>query len=93
VVGIYIDNSFSMESVGENGSLLSEAKTKAVELVKSYAKTDKFVVCDNKFAAGSQRLLTAEEAIDKIEELEITPESRLLSTIFSRIAESLKQYY
>jgi hypothetical protein len=89
VVGIYIDNSFSMESVGENGSLLSEAKTKAVELVKSYAKTDKFVVCDNKFAAGSQRLLTAEEAIDKIEELEITPESRLLSTIFSRIAESL----
>lgn len=89
VVGIYIDNSFSMESVGENGSLLSEAKTKAVELVKSYAKTDKFVVCDNKFAAGSQRLLTAEEAIDKIEELEITPESRLLSTVFSRIAESL----
>lgn len=89
VVGIYIDNSFSMESVGENGSLLSEAKAKAVELVKSYAKTDKFVVCDNKFAAGSQRLLTAEEAIDKIEELEITPESRLLSTVFSRIAESL----
>lgn len=89
VVGIYIDNSFSMESVGENGSLLSEAKTKAVELIKSYAKTDKFVVCDNKFAAGSQRLLTAEEAIDKIEELEITPESRLLSTVFSRIAESL----
>lgn len=89
VVGIYIDNSFSMESVGENGSLLSEAKTKAVELVKSYAKTDKFVVCDNKFAAGSQRLLTAEEAIDKIEELEITPESRLLSTVFLRIAESL----
>jgi len=89
VVGIYIDNSFSMESVGENGSLLSEAKTKAVELVKSYAKTDKFVVCDNEFAAGSQRLLTAEEAITKIEALEITSESRLLSTVFARISESL----
>ncbi|MCL4856362.1 MAG: BatA domain-containing protein, partial [Flavobacteriales bacterium] len=89
VVGIYIDNSFSMESVGENGSLLSEAKTKAIELVKSYAKTDQFVVCDNKFATGSQRLLTADEAITKIEELEITSETRLLSTVFSRITESL----
>ncbi|HRP59395.1 MAG TPA: BatA domain-containing protein, partial [Vicingus sp.] len=89
MVGIYIDNSFSMESVGENGSLLSEAKTKAIELVKSYAKTDQFVVCDNKFATGSQRLLTADEAITKIEELEITSETRLLSTVFSRITESL----
>jgi len=89
VVGIYIDNSFSMESVGENGSLLSEAKTKAIELVKSYSKTDKFVVCDNRFATGSQRLLTAEEAITKIEALEITSESRLLSTVFARISESL----
>ena len=44
VVGIYIDNSFSMETIGENGSLLNEAKNKAIEVVNSYRATDKFIL-------------------------------------------------
>jgi hypothetical protein len=84
VVGIYIDNSFSMESVGENGSLLNEAKTKAIELVSSYRATDKFILITNNFNAGDQRLLSNEEAIDKIEEVAISSNSRKLSTIYSR---------
>src|SRR5579872_4140336 len=32
VVSIYLDNSFSMEAVGANGSLLDEAKRKAREI-------------------------------------------------------------
>ena len=84
VVGIYIDNSFSMESVGENGSLLNEAKTKAVDLVNSYRATDKFILITNDFNAGDQRLLSNEETIDKIEEVSISSSSRKLSTIYSR---------
>ncbi len=89
IIGIYIDNSFSMENIGENGSLLDEAKAKATELVNSYQKTDHFVICDNKFSAGSQRLLNAEEAITKIENIEITPETRMISTVYSRLQEVL----
>ncbi|MCC7332090.1 MAG: BatA domain-containing protein [Flavobacteriales bacterium] len=88
-VGIYIDNSYSMESTGEYGSLLTEAKTKAIELVKSYGKTDKFVICENSFSAGSQRKLTSEEAISKIEQIEISTETRFLSEVYSRINETL----
>ena len=84
VVGIYIDNSFSMESIGENGSLLNEAKTKAIEVVNSYRTTDKFILITNNFNAGDQRLLSNEEAIDKIEEVAISSNSRKLSTIYSR---------
>ncbi len=84
IVGLYIDNSFSMESVGENGSLLNEAKTKAIEVVNSYRATDKFVLITNNFNAGDQRLLSNEEAIDKIEEVAISSNSRALSTIYSR---------
>ena len=84
VVGIYIDNSFSMESVGENGSLLNDAKTKAVEIINSYRPTDKFILITNNFNAGDQRLLNNEEAIDKIEEVAISSDSRQLSTIYSR---------
>ncbi|PCJ00430.1 MAG: hypothetical protein COB15_02675 [Flavobacteriales bacterium] len=84
VVGIYIDNSFSMESTGENGSLLNEAKIKAIELVKSYRATDKFILTTNNFSIGDQRLLSNEEAIDRIEEVVISSNSRNISTIYSR---------
>ena len=84
VVGIYIDNSFSMESVGENGTLLNEAKNKAIEVVNSYRSTDKFILITNSFKAGDQRLLSNEETIDKIEEVTISSSSRNLSTIYSR---------
>ena len=84
VVGIYVDNSFSMESIGENGSLLNEAKNKAIEIVNSYRTTDKFILTTNNFNAGDQRLLSNEETIDKIEKLEISSTSRDISTIYSR---------
>lgn len=91
VVGIYVDNSFSMESTGENGSLLNEAKLKAVEIVNSYKKTDHFVICDNSFSAGSQRLLNAEDAIDKLEEIQISPETKLLSAGITRIKSAIAE--
>tara|TARA_R110001592_G_scaffold60311_1_gene183295 strand:- start:3481 stop:5505 length:2025 start_codon:yes stop_codon:yes gene_type:complete len=91
VVGIYIDNSFSMESTSENGSLLNEAKLKAVEIVNSYKKTDHFVIGDNSFNAGSQRLLNAEDAIDKLEEIQITPETKLLSAVITRIKSAITE--
>ena len=84
IVGIYIDNSFSMESKGENGSLLNEAKNKAIDLINSYRATDKFILTTNNFNTGDQRLLSNEEAIDKIESVAISTSSRKLSKIYSR---------
>lgn len=84
IVGVYIDNSFSMESIGENGSLINEAKTKAIELVNSYRATDKFIIITNNFNTGDQRLLSNEEAIDKIESITISSNSKELSNIYSR---------
>lgn len=88
-VAIYIDNSFSMESVGENGSLLNEAKNKAIEVVNSYKATDKFILVSNNFNAGDQRLLSNEEIIDKIENISISSSSRNISTIYSRNRDAL----
>ena len=89
VIGVYIDNSFSMESVGENGSLLNEAKNKAIEVVNSYKATDKFILVNNNFNAGDQRLLSNEEVIDKIESVTISSSSRNFSTIYSRNRDAL----
>ncbi len=84
IIGIYIDNSFSMESTGEKGSLLNEAKSKAIDLVNSYRATDKFVLITNNFNTGDQRILSNEETIDKIERINISTSSRKLSKIYSR---------
>ena len=73
-----------MESKGENGSLLNEAKIKALDLVNSYRATDKFILITNNFNVGDQRLLSNEEAIDKIETVAISSSSRPLSEIYSR---------
>jgi hypothetical protein len=89
VVGIYVDNSFSMETTGEAGSLLDEAKSKAVEIVSNYRPTDKFILINNNFTTGDQRLLSSEEAIDKIEAITISSNTRKLSTIYSRNREAI----
>ncbi len=89
VTGIYIDNSFSMESIGESGSLLDEAKAKAIEIVKSYRATDKFILISNNFNLGDQRLMNSEEIVDKIEELNISSNSKNISTVYSRIRDAI----
>jgi hypothetical protein len=78
-----------MESKGENGSLLNDAKLKALDLVNSYRSTDKFILITNNFFTGDQRLLSNEEAIDKIEAVTISTSSRQLSSIYSRSRDAL----
>jgi hypothetical protein len=85
ITGVYIDNSFSMESTGISGSLLDEAKTKAIEIVNSYRATDKFILITNNFNSGDQRLMNNDEIINKIEELTISSNSKNISSIYSRI--------
>lgn len=89
VVALYIDNSFSMESVGENGTLLNDAKNKAIEIVKAYRNTDEFILTTNDFNAGDQRLMSNEEVIDKIETIQISSTTRNISTLYSRNKEGL----
>ncbi len=89
VTALHIDNSFSMESVGEKGSLINEAKTKAIAIINAYPSTDKFIVSTNNFNAGDQHLLSNEEAINKIEAIEVATATRNLSAIYSRNKEAL----
>lgn len=89
IVAVYIDNSFSMESVGEVGSLLDEAKLKATEIIENHAVTDKFLVYNNAFNSGDQRLLSHSEAIEKIEALSISPQTKKLSEVYSRSRDAI----
>jgi hypothetical protein len=84
VVSIFIDNSFSMETVNKNGSLLDEAKKRAKEIVNAFAVSDKFHLFTNDFEGKHQRLLSKEEMLNSIDEIKISTASKMLSNICSR---------
>lgn len=84
VVSIYVDNSFSMEALSENGTLLALAKSKAQEIVKSYGNSDKFQLLTNNFEAKHQRLVNKDEFLQILEEVNITPAVKNISNVISR---------
>ena len=71
-VSIYIDNSFSMNALSKDLSLLEKAKQKAHEIVQAYANNDKFQVLTSDFEGRHQRLVSKEEAMTFIDEVKIT---------------------
>ncbi len=83
-VSIFIDNSFSMEAINKNGTLLDEAKKRAIEIVASYKPNDRFQLLTNDFEGKHQRLVNKEEFSSLLDEIKISPATRSLPEIISR---------
>lgn len=83
-VSIFIDNSYSMEAVNKEGTLLDEAKRRAREISAAYGLNDKYQLLTNDFAGKDQRLLSREDFLKAIDEVEISAAVRNLSEIISR---------
>ncbi|MFA6276153.1 MAG: BatA domain-containing protein [Pedobacter sp.] len=83
-VSIYIDNSYSMDAVNKEGSLLDEAKRKAKEVVKAFQLNDRFQLLTNDFEGKHQRLLNADEALQAIDEVKVSSASRKLQQVLNR---------
>lgn len=91
VVSVYIDNSFSMDSRGESSSLIELAKKHASEIISSYKATDRFNLITNDFEGKHQRLVTKDQFIELLEEVNSSPASRKISEVISRQKDILKQ--
>ncbi len=83
-VSIFIDNSFSMENLCDNGKLLDEAKNKAKEIISAYNPSDVFQILTNDFEGKHQRLVSREEFLEMLEEADISPNRKNISEIISR---------
>lgn len=80
-VSVYIDNSFSMERQGKEGTLLDEAKRKAKEIANAYQADDKFQLLANEMNGNQMRWLSKADFIDALSELKIRPESKSIHQI------------
>lgn len=83
-VSVYIDNSFSMSALSSDVALVEKAKQRGREIVEAYREEDRFQVLTNDFEGRHQRLIGKEEALELIDEIEISPAVRDLTNVISR---------
>ncbi len=87
LVSIYIDNTFSMESVTGSITLLDLARNKARELAGAYRTSDEFLLITNDFEGKHNRLLSREEFDEQLDEITFSPVHRNISEIFSHASD------
>jgi hypothetical protein len=83
-VSIFIDNSYSMQTLNSEGSLLDEAKRRAKEIAAAYSLNDRFQLLTHDFEGKHQRLLTRQEFTDAVDAVKISSQSRTLQQVVWR---------
>ena len=83
-VSVYVDNSYSMESGGMDGSLLESARRKAREIVAAYKPDDHFQLLTNDLDGAQFRWLSREEFLSALEGLQPSAVTQRLSHVAIR---------
>jgi hypothetical protein len=83
VVGIYIDNSFSMEAASEEGKLFERARQKAVEIVDSYKENTRFILLTNNSRSSYLRFIDGETLKTDISKTSVSSAETGLSDILN----------
>lgn len=83
-VSIFVDNSFSMNAVRGQTPILEIAKQKAREIIGAYSESDNFQILTHDFEGRHQRLVTKDDALGLIDEIEISPRVKKLNNIINR---------
>ncbi|MBL4657168.1 MAG: BatA and WFA domain-containing protein [Flavobacteriales bacterium] len=87
VVSIYIDNSFSMDATNDDGRLLQQAKSKAMEIASGFKPTDRFQLLTNNFEGRQQRLINQEEFLEQVNDVKMSSHVHSLSEVIQRQGE------
>jgi len=84
-VGIYIDNSFSLNSEGKFGQIFELSKNKARSILNAYENNTDFLFLDNNFLSKHQHINNKEIISDFIFETEESPQIKTISEIYSKM--------
>lgn len=83
-VSVFVDNSFSMSALSKDAALLELAKKRATDIVSAYAPDDRFQILTNDFEGRDQRLISRDDALNRIEEIRTSPATKDLSKALTR---------
>ncbi len=90
-VSIFIDNSFSMSAMSSEVPLVELARRKAREIISAYAPDDRFQILTQDFEGRHQRLVSREEALSLLDEIELTPVVHTLDQVLLRQQQVLER--
>lgn len=83
-VSVFVDNSYSMTAAKQDIPLLDYAKERARLVVSSYSEEDRFQILTHDFEGKHQRLISKEDAIAYIDEIQLTPTVQTISRVVNR---------
>ncbi|SFF28309.1 BatA domain-containing protein [Sunxiuqinia elliptica] len=91
LVAIYVDNSFSMKQEGNQGILLEQAKSRAMEIAQSYGPATRFLLIDNQQQPESRQILSQSQLISKLGSIHESPVQLPLSQIHQSLSNRLQK--
>lgn len=89
VVGIYIDNSFSMNALSEKGRLIEAVRNKAAEIAMAYNPGTKFRLITNDMEPRHQHYFSREQIVQLVSDIDVSPNAIPLSRIVNRLTENI----
>lgn len=89
---IYLDNSFSMNALGSEGSLLSEGRELAKRMLQKVAPDTRVLICSNQMHHTEQRFQSKAEALRYLDQIESYPLARSLDEVLSWQQAQLKKH-
>ena len=84
IIGIYIDNSFSMDSENDKGNLIEQAKNHARNILDAHKYHDEFIFISNELLGKHQRILDYKNCLQAIDQIDINPRFLEIKSVIDR---------
>ncbi len=83
LIGVYVDNSFSMSRIGGQGELLAQAKELAGSIVDKAPRNTQYVLFTNELSGNEKQTLTKVKFVDQVAKINYSPIYRSREEILS----------
>lgn len=83
LIGVYVDNSFSMSRIGGQGELLAQAKTLAESIVEKAPRNTQYVLFTNELSGNEKQTLTQVKFVDQVGKIKYSPIYRSREEVLS----------
>jgi len=90
-VSIFFDNSYSMSAEAEDLRLLEKARLRAEEIVAAYGPNDRIQILSMDLEGRDQRLLSKEDALQRIREIQLSYQVQDMERVFNRQKQALEK--
>lgn len=84
IIGIYIDNSFSMNAENEKGRLIDQAKNHARNILNAHQERDEFIFLSNDLQGKHQRILDYNNCLEAIDQTSIKAPVLEITSVINR---------